>query len=102
MSETPTTPPPPPERGGGGKDPLAALLLNLLVLGGTGYLYIGQRSKGIVMIVIFFAVGYPTCFAASLAISILSAIDAYHQASLLVEGREIGEWTFFAQTRSTG
>ena len=99
MSESPTISPPPPERGGGGKDPLAALLLNLLVLGGTGYLYIGQRAKGIVMIVIFFAVGYPTCFAASFALSILSAIDAYQQASQLAEGRAIGEWTFFANHR---
>jgi TM2 domain-containing membrane protein YozV len=102
MSETPTIPPPPPRGGGGGKDPVAALLLHLLVLGGTGYLYIGQRTKGIVMIVIFFAVGFPTCFAASFAISILSAIDAYQQALQLAEGREIGEWTFFAQTRSAG
>ena len=99
MSELPTIPPPPPARGGGGKDPIAALLLNLLLLGGTGYLFIGQRKKGIVMIVIFFAAGIPTCFAASFAISIVSAVDVYLQASLLAEGREIGEWTFFHHGR---
>ena len=99
MSESPASPPPPPARGGGGKDPVAALLLNLLVLGGTGYLYIGQRTKGIVMIVIFFAVGIPTCFAASFAVSIVSAIDAYLQASHLAAGREIGEWTMFHNHR---
>ena len=97
MSESPSSPPPPP--GGGGKDPVAALVLNLLVLGGAGYLYIGQRKKGIVMIVIFFAAGIPTCFAASFAISIVSAIDVYLQASRLAEGQEIGEWTMFHNGR---
>ena len=56
-----TPPPPAPPAGGAGsgelvypatppKDPILVLVLNLLVLGGVGYIIIGQKTKGIVAI----------------------------------------------------
>lgn len=96
---TSAAPQPPPELSGGGtwRHPIAVLIANLLGAGGAGYLLLGQKQKGIVAIVIFFALGLPTCFAASYAISIAFAADGYMQAQHVEAGRRIGEWTFFAR-----
>jgi hypothetical protein len=87
--------PPPPEGGGGSADPVAVLLLNLFLFGAVGYLRIGQREKAIVAGVVWFALAYPTCFAASLAFAAVAAVDGYLQAVELREGRAIGKWTLF-------
>jgi TM2 domain-containing membrane protein YozV len=96
---TVASPQPPPEPSGGGKwsHPIAVLIANLLGAGGAGYLLLGQKKKGVVAIVLFCAVGFPTCFAASYAISIVFAADGYMQAQHVEAGRRIGEWTFFGQ-----
>ena len=71
-SYTPPPPPPPPPTapggGGGGqlvypstppKDPILILILNLLI-GGVGYLIMGQKTKGIVAIVVW-VLGWAAC-----------------------------------------
>jgi hypothetical protein len=105
------TPPPPPSPsagpGGGGliypttppKDPILVLVLNLLVAGGVGYIIMGQKTKGIVAIVIW-AIGLVvTCGIASGIVSVLGAIDGYLQAQQLQQGHPVGEWTFFNDHR---
>jgi hypothetical protein len=98
------TPPPPPPGGGGApilptsappRDPILVFILNLLLAGGAGSILIGQARKGIVFIVIFLAVAWPTCFAASGLVALFAAIDGYLQARTLAAGHPIGEWTFF-------
>jgi hypothetical protein len=101
------TPPPPPSGGpapsGGGdliqpttppKDPILVLVLNLLVLGGLGYIIMGQKIKGIVAIVAW-CLGLFTCGIGSALVSIFGAIDGYLQAQQLQAGHPIGPWTVF-------
>jgi hypothetical protein len=100
------TPPPPPSGapgGGGGdtiypsqppKDPILVLVLNLLLLGGVGYIILGQKTKGIVAIVAFVILTVVTCGIGS-AVAILFAIDGYLQAQQLQQGHPIGQWTWF-------
>jgi TM2 domain-containing membrane protein YozV len=73
--------------------------MNLLLAGGAGYILIGQKAKGIVAIVLFFAVAWPTCFSASGLIAFIAAVDGYMQAQSLEEGHAIGQWTFFREHR---
>jgi hypothetical protein len=107
-SYTPPPPPPPPIGGGGGglvyptnppKDPILVLILNLLLLGGVGYIVLGQKVKGIVAIVLYVVVALPTCGTASLLIALVTAIDGYLQAQQLQQGHPVGEWTFFNDHR---
>ena len=105
---TPPPPPPSPAAGPGGgglvypttppKDPIIVLVLNLLVAGGVGYIIMGQKTKGIVAIVIWF-VGLIACGIPSGLVSILGAIDGYLQAQQLQQGHPVGEWTFFNDHR---
>ena len=106
------TPPPPPPSGGytpgpggpaGGdtiyptqppKDPILVLVLNLLVAGGVGYIIMGQKTKGIVAIVVWL-VGLVACGIPSGLVAIVAAIDGYMQAQQLQQGHPIGQWTWF-------
>jgi hypothetical protein len=109
-----TPPPPPPPTSGGGlgggggalvypttppKDPILVLVLNLLLLGGVGYIILGQKMKGIVAIVIYVIVAIPTCGTASLLIALVAAIDGYLQAQQLQQGHPVAEWSFFNDHR---
>src|SRR5690349_13574469 len=115
MENTPggtyTPPPPPPPTGGapgGGGDlvyptqppqnPVLVLILNLLVLGGVGYIIMGQKTKGIVAIVVWVA-GLFLCGIPSLLVTIFGAIDGYLQAMQLQAGHPVGQWTFFNDHR---
>lgn len=116
MSEVPPggsyTPPPPPPTGpsgtpGGGalvypttppKDPIIVLVLNLLVAGGVGYIIMGQKTKGIVAIVVWL-VGWFLCGIPSGIVAVLAAIDGYLQAQQLQQGHPVGEWTWFNDHR---
>ena len=103
-----TPPPPPPTAGpsGGGlvyptnppKDPILVMILNLLVAGGVGYIIMGQKTKGIVAIVVWL-VGLIACGIPSGIVAILGAIDGYLQAQQLQQGHPVGEWTFFSDHR---
>ena len=104
-------PPPPPSTGGGGtggdlvypsnppKDPVLILLLNLFLLGGVGYLVMGQTTKGIVAIITALVIAIPTCGVGSLTIGALGAVDGYLQAQQLKAGFPVGQWTFFNDHR---
>ena len=85
----PTTPP---------KDPVLVLVLNLLVAGGVGYIIMGQKTKGIVAIVVWL-VGWALCGIPSAIVAVVGAIDGYLQAQQLQQGHPIGEWTFFNDHR---
>lgn len=112
-SDSSYTPPPPPPTSGGGpsgggdliypatppKDPILVLILNLLVLGGVGYIILGQKMKGIVAIVTCLIVAIPTCGAASLLIAVVAAVDGYLQAQQLQQGHPIAQWSFFNDHR---
>ncbi len=74
------------------------MVLNLLVLGGVGYIIMGQKTKGIVTIVAWLAGGV-ACFVPSGILAIITAIDGYLQAQQLQQGYPIGEWTFFSDHR---
>jgi TM2 domain-containing membrane protein YozV len=86
----PTTPP---------KDPVIVLILNLLLFGGVGYIIMGQKTKGIVAIILCFAIGIPTCGAGAGLVAIAGAIDGYLQAQQLKAGFPVGQWTFFNDHR---
>jgi hypothetical protein len=108
------TPPPPPPMGGspvppagGGEklvyptqppaNPILVLVLNL-ILGGVGYIIMGQKTKGIVGIAAWLVIGVVTC-GVGFSIGILTAIDGYMQAMQLQAGHPVGEWTFFNDHR---
>jgi TM2 domain-containing membrane protein YozV len=110
MSNDYTPPPPPssPTPGGGGalvypanppKDPVLILLLNLFLFGGVGSIVMGQKTKGIVYIVVGLIIAIPTCGLGAFAVGGLGAIDGYLQAQQLKAGHPIGEWTFFNDHR---
>jgi len=79
----PSTPP---------KDPIIALILSLLLLGGAGQIYLGQTTKGIVLIV---ATALLSCVGVGVIVWILGIIDAYQIATALKNGQTVGEWQFF-------
>ena len=95
MSSIDSLPPPPDGGGGRSPDPIAILLLNLFLFGAVGYLLIGQREKAIVAGVLWFALAWPTCFAASLLFAAVAAIDGYLQAQHLKAGHPVRQWSFF-------
>ena len=103
------TPPPPapPTTGGstGGsselvyptqppKDPILVMILNLLALGGVGYIIMGQKTKGIVAIIAWI-VGLCSFGILSGIVAVVAAIDGYLQAQQLQAGHPVGQWTFF-------
>lgn len=109
MTEIPPPPPSPvpPPSGGGDlvypanppKDPIIVLILNLLLLGGIGYIILGQKTKGIVAIVVWLVIALPTCGAGSGLLAVFTAIDGYLQAQQLQAGHPVGQWTFFKDHR---
>jgi len=116
MENTPggtyTPPPPPPPTGGTPppaaevlvypttppQNPVLVLLLNLLVCGGVGYIIMGQKTKGIVAIVVWL-VGLALCGIPSMIVCVVGAIDGYLQAMQLQAGHPVGQWTFFNDHR---
>ena len=108
-----TPPPPPPSStptpsgAGGGdlvyptqppKDPILVLVLNLLVFGGVGYIIIGQKTKGIVAIVVW-VLGLCSFGVVTGLVAVAAAIDGYLQAQQLQAGHPVGQWTFFNDHR---
>lgn len=96
-----------PTPGGGGsseliqpsqppKDPILICVLNLLLLGGVGYIVMGQKVKGIVAIVAWLVLLVPpSCGTLSGVVAVLAAVDGYLQAQQLQQGKPIGPWTWF-------
>lgn len=75
------------------RDPALVLVLNLFGCAGAGYYLLGQRGKALIAILVFFAVGIPTFFAAGFAVSAITAIDVFMQARQVRKSRRIGPWT---------
>ena len=75
------------------------LILNLLLFGGVGYIVMGQKTKGIVAIIVALVIAIPTCGAGSLLVGALGAVDGYLQAMQLKAGHPVGQWTFFNDHR---
>jgi len=80
----PSTPP---------KDPLLALILSLFLAGGAGQIYLGQTTKGIVIIVVSLVLS--PCFGIGLIPWLVGVIDAYQIAAMLKNGQSVGDWQFF-------
>jgi TM2 domain-containing membrane protein YozV len=78
------------------KDPLVAALLSFLLFGGAGQIYLGQVTKGVVLIVVTIVL---SCTIVGLLISafipIVGAVDAYRVGSKLANDQAVGEWEFF-------
>jgi TM2 domain-containing membrane protein YozV len=74
------------------KDPIIALVLSLLLLGGAGQIYLGQTTKGIVIIVLTLLL---SCIGIGFIVWIVGVIDAYQIATMLKNGQSVGEWQFF-------
>jgi TM2 domain-containing membrane protein YozV len=67
-------------------DPVVALVLNLLVCGCGGYVYLGQTRKAVIALVLWL-IGVPlTCGAGSGVVALIAAIDAYRQAERMQRG----------------
>ena len=106
MSSSAPTPPPPPAANGSDlvypqqppKDPVIILVLNLLVAGCVGYFMIGQKTKGIVALIVW-VLGLASCGIVSGIVGILAAIDGYFQAEQLKAGFPVAQWTFFKDHR---
>ena len=79
------------------KDPVLVCVLNLLVLGGVGYIIMGQKMKGIVAIVAWLILLIPTCGTLSGVVAVAAAVDGYLQAEQLKQGKTLGQWTWFQQ-----
>lgn len=83
-----------------GKSPLAAALLSFFLFGGVGQIYLGQTTKGIVVVAVYIVclcvlsfVGIGVLLAP--VISIVGAIDAYQIATRLQNGESVDAWKFF-------
>ena len=78
------------------KDPILICVLNLLLVGGVGYLVMGQKMKGIVAIVAWLVLLVPpSCGTLSAVVAVLAAVDGYLQAQQLQQGKTLGQWTWF-------
>jgi TM2 domain-containing membrane protein YozV len=75
------------------KDPVIALVLSLFLAGGAGQIYLGQTTKGIVIIVVSLVLSL--CFGIGLIPWIVGIIDAYQIGTMLKNGQSVGEWQFF-------
>lgn len=74
------------------KNPIIALILSLLLLGGVGQLYLGQMKKGIIIIV---ATLILSCIGVGFIVWVVGVIDAYIMADKLQKGQAIGDMQWF-------
>jgi TM2 domain-containing membrane protein YozV len=74
------------------KSPVLALILSLLLLGGAGQIYLGQVTKGIVLIVASLLL---SCIGIGVIVWIVGVIDAYMIGQKLERGEPVEEWEFF-------
>jgi len=83
-----------------GKSPLAAALLSFFLFGGIGQLYLGQTTKGLVIVGVYIVslcvlsfIGIGLLLAP--VISIVGAIDAFQIGTRLQNGESVAAWKFF-------
>jgi TM2 domain-containing membrane protein YozV len=75
------------------KNPIVALVLSLVLLGGAGQLYLGQTKKGIILMVVTLILSF--CFGLGVITWVLGIIDAYMMADKLQKGQTIGDMQWF-------
>ena len=73
------------------KIPVLAAILSFLLMGGAGQIYLGQRVKGLTLIIITLLT---SVIGIGLAITILCTVDAYRLAARINAGEYIQEWEF--------
>lgn len=81
------------------QNPVLVAVLNFFLLGGVGYIIMGQKMKGIVTIIAWVILVCPTFGAGSFLLGVLATIDGYLQAQQLMAGHRVGQWTFFNDHR---
>ncbi|MCB9762878.1 MAG: hypothetical protein H6739_23965 [Alphaproteobacteria bacterium] len=69
-------------------NPIVPALLNFFLIGGVGYLMMGQQKKGIISIV---ATLLLSCVGVGFIVPIITAYDAYLLGQKLQSGQSIGE-----------
>jgi TM2 domain-containing membrane protein YozV len=75
------------------KNPIVALILSLILLGGAGQLYLGQTKKGVILMVVTLLLSF--CFGLGVITWVLGIIDAYMLADKLQKGQAIGDMQWF-------
>ena len=73
------------------KIPVLAAILSFLLMGGAGQIYLGQRIKGLTLMIITLLT---SVIGIGLAITILCTVDAYRLAARINAGEYIQEWEF--------
>src|SRR5688500_17309661 len=76
------------------KNKNVAMLLSLCLLGGAGHLYLGQKKKGWLLIIIS---AVTSCVGLDFIVLVFAAIDAYYMSDKLEKGQTIGEMEWFLQ-----
>ncbi len=71
-------------------DPVVALVLNLLLCGAGGYVYLGQTRKAVIALVLWLIGLALTCGAGSGVVALIAAIDAYRQAERMQRAPQNG------------
>lgn len=69
-------------------NPVIPALLNFFLLGGVGYLMMGQQKKGVISIIATLAL---SCVGIGAFIPFITAYDAYLLGEKLKSGQSIGE-----------
>jgi len=77
------------------KDPLLMALLSGCCLAFLGQLILGQKTKGIVMMIVSAFICVLTLGVGILILYPVAAIDAYLIAKKLKNGQAVGQWEFF-------
>lgn len=79
-----------------GHHPAATAIVLAVVLGGwAGMLVNRQYAKGVVWLVLSFAISFATCFFGLIPMWIIGIIDVSIVANRLNRGEVIGDWRFF-------
>jgi molecular chaperone DnaK (HSP70)/TM2 domain-containing membrane protein YozV len=76
------------------QNPILMAVLSVL-LPGLGQMILGQVAKGVVILVVFIAVGAITFGFGATVVLVLSAYDAYAIAVKLRDGKSVRKWEFF-------
>lgn len=69
-------------------NPIVPAVLNLFLLGGVGYLMLGQQKKGVISIIATLAL---SCVGIGVIVPWITAYDAYLLGEKLKSGQSIGE-----------
>ncbi len=76
------------------KDPFGMAVLSLLIVG-LGQIVLGQKAKGVAMLLGAIILGVLTAGLAAPVIWLIAAVDAYKVAKKLKERGPVGEWEWF-------